>query len=298
MIDKEKREQQSGGGSNIQTHAPIWVRLFASQKPEVAGEQEESDSNHKAHYGEYVIWLLIAFGFTSLIFVRPEREYLDNHSGMVSAIGTIAIMLLTIAYVRYSRRQWHTMEGQMAEMQKRRREVADSSERQLRAYVVCDNGTIFNVANPVAVFLGQIFNPPSEAEITNPAFGPGYKLQIKNAGQTPAYEVRHWSNILFKEFPLKSDLPARDPTITPTACVLGPGISSTKFNYLIKPLTAQQVSDLRDGTGAVYVYGDITYRDTFGRSWDTHYRLMHHATGGAIGVSTDLSFCESGNEAT
>jgi hypothetical protein len=177
------------------------------------------------------------------------------------------------------------------------RHMRESAERQMRAYVVGENGTIFNVANPVPVFPGQIFEPRSEAEITNPAFGPGYKLQIKNSGQTPAYDVRHWGNILFREFPLKSDLPTRDSKIIPTACVLGPGISSTKFNYLFHPLTAKEVADLRAGNGAVYVYGEITYKDTFGKSWYTRYRLMHHASGGAIGVSTDLSFCESGNEA-
>jgi hypothetical protein len=175
--------------------------------------------------------------------------------------------------------------------------MRESAERQMRAYVVGENGTIFNVANPVPVFPGQTFDPRCEAAITNPAFGPGYKLQIKNSGQTPAYDVRHWGNILFREFPLKSDLPKRDAKIIPTACVLGPGISSTKFNYLFHPLTAQEVADLRAGNGAVYVYGEITYKDTFGKSWYTRYRLMHHASGGAIGVSTDLSFCESGNEA-
>jgi hypothetical protein len=63
-------------------------------------------------------------------------------------------------------------------------------------------------------------------------------------------------------------------------------------------LTPQQIADLRAGTGAVYVYGEITYVDAFGQKWLTKYRLMHHRDGGAIGVSTDLSFCEEGNEAT
>lgn len=174
--------------------------------------------------------------------------------------------------------------------------MRESSERQLRAYVMAENSTIFNVANPVAIFAGQVFTPTG-AEITNPACGPGVRIQIKNAGQTPAYEVAHWANICFREFPLKSLLPARDPNFMPVKSVLGPGIPSTKLIFMPQPLTAPETADLRAGNGAVYVYGEITYRDTFGKAWYTRYRVMHHPYGGAIGVSTDLTFCDEGNEA-
>lgn len=63
-------------------------------------------------------------------------------------------------------------------------------------------------------------------------------------------------------------------------------------------LTAQQTAGLRAGTAAIYVYGEISYRDAFGKERLTKYRLMHHMTGGAIGVSTNLSFTHEGNEAT
>src|SRR6185312_11412168 len=152
-------------------------------------------TSNKPHYPEYILWILIVLGLCSLIVWKDCRDYLDRHNGSVAALSTVVIAILTAVYVRYSGRQWRAMEGQLAEMKINRRGTVESSERQLRAYVVCEHGTIFNVANPVPVFLGQIFNPPSEAEITNPAFGPGYKIQIKNSGQTPAYEVRHWGNI-------------------------------------------------------------------------------------------------------
>lgn len=254
---------------------------------------------------------------------KPDPKPWLSHGEAVMAFLTTIYVVLTGIYVCISRSTLKAIlrqeqdsskqfAEQMIEVRKSAQAAKDSadatkgivatlkegSERQLRAYVVCEHGTIFNVANPVPVFLGQVFNPPSEAEITNPAFGPGYKIQIKNAGQTPAVEVRHWGNICFREFPLKSPLPARDPKIIPVASVLGPGIPSTKFNHLTQPLTAKETADLRAGTGAVYVYGEITYSDIWGKSWYTRYRLMHHAFGGAIGVSTDLSFCESGNEAT
>jgi hypothetical protein len=173
--------------------------------------------------------------------------------------------------------------------------MQESSERELRAYVIAESGTIFNVADPVPLFPGQKFEPPSEARITNLAVGPGVRIQIKNAGQTPAYDVAHWCRMIFREFPLNSVLPANDPP--QATSTLGPGIPSTILLFLPQPLTAAQIADLRVGTGAVYVYGGITYRDTFGKKWYTRYRLIHHAIGGAIGVSTDLTFALGGNEA-
>jgi hypothetical protein len=172
-----------------------------------------------------------------------------------------------------------------------------TAQRQLRAYVLCESGSIFNVANPIPLFPGQIFQPTG-AEITNRAAGPGALIQIKNTGQTPAFKASHWGNICFREAPLRTGLPARLPLPFTFPSVLGPGIISTKLLQLPQPLTPAEVNDLRNGTGAVYVYGEITYEDAFGRKQQTHYRLLHHQQGGAIGVSTNLSFADAGNEAT
>lgn len=175
--------------------------------------------------------------------------------------------------------------------------MQESSERQLRAYVGCESGTIINVANPIALFPGQVFDP-SPAQKTNPAAGCGALLQIRNAGQTPAYQVRHWGNICFREYPLVAGLPARLPHILAYPSVLGPSVFITKLLELNPALTAQQEADLRAGTGAVYVYGEITYLDAFKHEQITKYRLMYHRMGGAIGVNSTLSFTDEGNEAT
>ncbi len=172
-----------------------------------------------------------------------------------------------------------------------------TSQRQLRAYVLSDSGTIANVANPVPLFPGQNL-PQTEARITNTAAGPGAWIQIKNTGQTPAFKVMHWGYICFRECPLTAALPARLPTVGnfPTS-ILGPGMIATKLLELNPPLTPAQITDLRNGTGAVYVYGEITYVDAFGENRLTKYRVMYHRVGGAIGVSTNLTFCDEGNDA-
>ena len=70
----------------------------------------------------------------------------------------------------------------------------NSSQRQLRAYVLGESGTIVNIANPIQAFPGQIIRPTG-AEITNLACGPVARIQIKNTGQTPAFRVEHWGDM-------------------------------------------------------------------------------------------------------
>lgn len=174
-----------------------------------------------------------------------------------------------------------------------------TAQRQLRAYVLSDSSTIFNVANPVPLYAGQQL-AQTDARITNTAAGPGTLLTIKNLGQTPAFKVIHWGYICFREYPLNATLPA--PPTTPSSnapsMVLGPGQISTKMLELNPALTAAQITDLRNGVAAIYVYGEITYQDAFGQKRTTHYRVMYHRMGGAIGVNTGLNFCNEGNEAS
>jgi hypothetical protein len=172
-----------------------------------------------------------------------------------------------------------------------------SSEQQLRAYVVMMDGTIRNVANPKQAFRGEVIKPTG-AEITNTAVGPLVRATIKNTGQTPAFKVRHWAEICFRERPLTSELPPLEIADSAPFSVLGPGVISTKTRYLNKPLTEIQIAALRDGTAAIYFYGEIQYVDAFKVKRSTKYRLFHNISTGSIGVTTDISFADQGNEAT
>jgi len=169
-----------------------------------------------------------------------------------------------------------------------------TAQRQLRAYVLPELGNIVNVAVPMRTSGAYT---PTEARITHPDWGPVVGMQIKNTGQTPAFKVEHWGNILFREYPLKSDLPGPAEGLIKSASTIGPGIINTKRSVLAKPLTEKEIAQLRDNTGAIYVYGFIFYEDAFGRKHTTHYRMFHNQNSGAVGVSTDLTFAEGGNEA-
>jgi len=172
-----------------------------------------------------------------------------------------------------------------------------TSQRQLRAYILMDTGTIINVANPIPLYTGQAL-AQTDARISNDAAGPGALVFIKNTGQTPAFKVIHWANICFREYPLIASLPAPIPLVgAPPVSVLGPGQVASKLLESNPRLTPAQTNDLRNSTAAVYVYGEITYVDAFGKSHLTRYGTMYHRMSGAIGVSTTLTYCEDGNDA-
>jgi hypothetical protein len=64
----------------------------------------------------------------------------------------------------------------------------------------------------------------------------------------------------------------------------------------LEPLTAEDFAGLKSGKRAIFVYGEITYLDVFGKRRFTRYRYF---TGGATGVrGVRLNGHEDGNEAT
>jgi hypothetical protein len=168
-----------------------------------------------------------------------------------------------------------------------------TAHRQLRAYVVAETGIVVNVADPI-----QSIGPKSETEarITHPEWGPVLRIQIKNTGQTPAYDVIHWAGFYFREWPLESALPPIPAAEDRYRSTMGPGVPITKTLFFGPRLTDEQIKGLRDGTAALYCQGEILYRDAFKKKHFTRYRLMYHLFGGAIGVNTDLTFAEEGNE--
>jgi hypothetical protein len=169
-----------------------------------------------------------------------------------------------------------------------------SERRDLRAYVVVNGGTIINVTGtPQPPTPGQPVQPA--AALVNPAIGPVAQLTLLNAGKTPARLVVCSAGIEFREFPLSSP-PALAEVASPARSVLGPGVASTATRRMPQQLTPQQVIDLLAGTGAVYVYGIITYEDVYRESHTTSFRLMYHILTGVIPFTSELTFCAEGND--
>ena len=157
-----------------------------------------------------------------------------------------------------------------------------TSRVQLRAYVVVSSAGITGGAD--------------DEETT-----PTAVVTIKNAGQTPAHDVVNVSGIAIDLFPppptLRLTITDGDfATVGRTRETLGPGnttISSTSAGRL---LMDDEKKGIIEGVGAIYVYGEIRYRDAFGKRRWTRYRFM---MGGPVGIrGGQLAGCEEGNEAS
>lgn len=155
--------------------------------------------------------------------------------------------------------------------------MTDTAERQLRAYVVLEDGDMEHVSHPVQL--------------------PAAKLTVRNTGETPANDLIIHANIALADYPLTDELPPVTPAPYPGRSVLGRNSILTIPQTLGAPLTKGELAGMRFGQLAIYVYGHLTYVDVFGHKWTTHFRLMHRPAGGRIGSDTSFIVCDEGNQA-
>ncbi len=144
----------------------------------------------------------------------------------------------------------------------------DSEVRQLRAYVLVNESAIrVDDSNNVHV-----------------------RIQFKNSGMTPAFNLIGWGCSIVGRFAysasgfgVEAELPngGRDLKFAP-ASVIGPGDIKVKGSFpfcdsmppLNRPLSGEERDRLRNGTAAIYVYGEETYTDAFGNPRFVHYRFF------------------------
>jgi hypothetical protein len=167
-----------------------------------------------------------------------------------------------------------------------------TTQRQLRAYVVPEKGSIVNVADVVP-------DPPEleqHARVVNPNIGPLATIGIKNVGQSPSFDVRHTTTIYVRAY---TNPPATLKKLPdegePSTMILGPQIGASMDIWLYNPLTPLEVDNLKAGLAVIYVVGVIEYTDIFGVGHITHYQMEHHSLHGKIGWSTKLVFSPNGN---
>jgi hypothetical protein len=190
-------------------------------------------------------------------------DFADKDNGQIRAVFTVFLTIVTGGLVWIGHQQIAT------------------SRVQLRAYVFVSTAVVTNAADGTGI---------PEAQVT-----------IKNSGQTPAHNVINVSGFAMDIYPAPPTLSliiSDDEFASParTRAVLGPGDSSVSVSAARPPLTPPERASLATGTRIIYVYGEIRYRDAFGREQWTKYRFM---MGGPVGVrGGQLAGCEGGNEAT
>jgi len=185
-----------------------------------------------------------------------------------------AYVLLTAALVSadffgvwYARKSLRAIESQLGAMRQQITEMQnagiqtgqiiermkDTAERQLRAYVCMESAQI-------------IFKRERSPEI---------HVHIKNFGQTPAYDVRMWIGGAIGQYPAPESPKPPPEGFQMSTSLLAPGAKPhamvwrhPEINELLMPfLGTPQVT--------IYAYGEIAYKDAFGKPHITKYRLLH-----------------------
>jgi hypothetical protein len=171
----------------------------------------------------------------------------------ITAIAIILTMFVIAGQTHYTRRAAEATEAAVASAEK-------TAKRQLRAYISIENATVrFTNGQPVGF------------------------VNFENFGQTPAYETHGWAAIEGgpHPFPIEFPIPKDVPKIKNT---IGPG---AKFGYPAKhknkTFSAAELAACQTEVYALYVYGRVDYKDTYGDDWYTNFRFI---AGGKAGLRT------------
>ena len=153
---------------------------------------------------------------------------------------------------------------------------SESEIRQLRAYITVTKTEIRNLGDGLT---------------------PQIHIVFKNSGQTPAYDVRGWDGNALDEFPPKIPF-AVDPIIE--SVLSGSTVGREGEWHIVRllsaPLTLAHFQALGTGKFAIYAWGTLRYRDTFGMQRKTDFRVYY---GGDYGLpqSGVMGHMREGNDA-
>lgn len=160
-----------------------------------------------------------------------------------------------------------------------------TARRQLRAYVfpfsatVFDRGAIPNAAHQNSALSGYI----------------AAHMIIQNSGQTPAYEVIHWSEVDVRRIDEEHSLKVPSPLDRQGMATIPPTGTTNKTRYRPAQLSQAEINGIVVGSYAIYVWGRIEYVDSFHRDRFTNYRLRYTGTY-PPDANALMSFCDGGNE--
>jgi hypothetical protein len=128
----------------------------------------------------------------------------------------------------------------------------DTARRQLRAYVCVSGATIaFRQLD-----------------------APDIKVDMRNGGLTPAYEMRYWIGISIGSYPLNQPLPSPPVDFQTGASVMPPSGVEFMPAQWSHPIPIGILSELGTPKRTLYVHGKATYMDAFGKKRFTEFRLM------------------------
>jgi hypothetical protein len=216
-------------------------------------------------------------------------------------VWTAALVFVGICTVGAALLQWAVMSGQLTEMRNAGEDIKraveatnrlakaaedsavtarDTEHRQLRAYVF-PRVSIENVNGDVL-----------KAETVAPKI----EMHIKNTGFTPAYEISILGGAMLSAFPTILNFRYERLGI-PHKAVLAAGDTDPATLQIVNagaPVTKEQKIALVNGRLAIYLVGEILYRDTFGTLLCTKY--AYYIGGDARFYGSGMSDLSEGRE--
>jgi len=109
MVDKPKTGTEGNKPQVEKPSAPVVSDTGRSSSPTSASQSKAENTSNRGKYAKYIVWPVIAM----YRFLRGSFLLADQHSGGITALATVAIVVLTIFYVKYSKKQWETMQRQL-----------------------------------------------------------------------------------------------------------------------------------------------------------------------------------------
>ena len=124
---------------------------------------------------------------------------------------------------------------------------------------------------------------------------PGVAMAWRNSGQTPAKNVVSWGQIAVIETANEERLLTIPTLEDKFATSLGMNGFASKFIWLGRQLTADEIRDVGTGARCIYLYGRIEYRDVFKiRRW-TNFRYRWSGKFPTEPKNVVFATCEQGN---
>jgi hypothetical protein len=107
---------------------------------------------------------------------------------------------------------------------------------------------------------------------------PEVQVHVKNCGKTPAYDLEMWIGVGLGPYPGPLTFSRPPEGFRKSKSLLAPGEKPHAMVFRHPVMTEQQMTILGTPQLTMFIYGDITYRDAFGKQRITRYRLMYGGT--------------------
>jgi hypothetical protein len=235
----------------------------------------------------------------------PKPQPFMSHAEWIMSTLTLCYVALTGVYVWYSRKTLSELQRQIGLIEQQ--DIATKKQLEISKSAVDIAVKQTEVASDTAMRQLRAYLCISKGRLNFTKEGPlEPQLHIVNGGQTPAYEVRSWIEVAVREHPPFHGTPDlagfRDEL--QAVGIIPPNGENIMVSRKV-PMAVAEKTFLQTRFQILYVYGEITYKDAFGKDRYTKFRLIFGGpTGCRRKIDKDgeemgyLSMDSEGNEAS